>query len=46
MEPKNGGTGYKKVSFPAQEVLGGTLDELIATVEKDVWKNKKKHVGM
>ena len=46
MEPKNGGAGYKKVSFPTQKVLGGTLDELIATVEKDVWKNKKKHVGM
>ena len=42
MESKNGGTGYKKVSFPAQEVLGGTLDKLIATVHKDVWENTKK----
>ena len=46
MESKNGGTGYKTVSFPTEEVLGGTLDNLISTVHEDVWENAKNHVGM
>ena len=36
MKSMNGGTGYKNVNFPAQEIFGGTLDKLIATVHKDV----------